>query len=297
MPFSTKSDRLHKLGPQISEILTVSGAAGASIGIIEGLTGERHLGSFGYRDIEQQLVPDEHTIYHIASLSKSFTATSIALLVADGKIAFEDRMCDVLPGFHHFNDAVCTESTVLDFLSHRTGLATKNSLWQQDGHELLLLQEDTLPIVSYLEVVEPLGSKWIYNNWGYDILANVIAAASGFTWGEVVSERILEPLGLKETTTDLRPPEKKNWAQGYMPGLLDGELTNVGRPVISAGTVQQGANGVKSTVHDLLLYYSAILEAYTAERSELTNQTTNPRESPLKKHQRAAYPAYTARRQ
>ncbi|KAI1123779.1 beta-lactamase/transpeptidase-like protein [Nemania abortiva] len=267
MQVVTSSPILQRLSPSIKEILQVSGAAGASIGVLDGFTGKIHLAGCGYRDVEQKLPPDEHTVYHIASLSKSFTAVSIALLVADGLLSFEDPICKVLPGFRHDDPEIHLRSTLLDFLSHRTGLATKNSLWQQDGHELLLQETDTMLTVSYLETIAPLRSKWIYNNWGYDLLSQVISEKTGSAWGEFVSKRILKPLNLKETTTSLRPPRKKDWAHGYMPGPSC-ELTNVGRPVIADGTVQQGANGVKSTVHDLLIYYKAVMDTYRLETEE-----------------------------
>jgi CubicO group peptidase (beta-lactamase class C family) len=237
MKVVTDSSMLEALGPPIAEILLhVSGAAGASVGIFDGRTHQTHLAGFGSRDVAAGLVPDQHTVYHLASLSKSFTATAIALLVADGKLSFEDRMCDLLPGFHHPDEAINSHSTLLDFVSHRTGLASKNALWQQNGHELLLGENDTLPMVTYQEAVQPLGKRWTYNNFGYDVLANVISQASASSWGAFVTSRILQPLGLQETTTALRPPEE-NWARGYMPGP-DGELADVGRPVIAAGSVQ-----------------------------------------------------------
>lgn len=197
---ATTSPRLQGLSSSITEILRVSGTAGASIGVLDGTTGEVHLAGLGHRDVDAQLPPDEHTIYHLASLSKSFTAAAIGILVADGKLNFGDRMCDVLSTFHHHDENVATQSTVLDFLSHRTGLATKNAIWQQDGHELLLEKKDTVPTVSYLEVIEPLGEKWIYNNWGYDILSHVVESVSGQHFADFLSDRILEPLGLNKTT-------------------------------------------------------------------------------------------------
>lgn len=124
---------------------------------------------------------------------------------------------------------------MLDFLSYRTGLATKNALWQQDGHELLLERKDTVPIVSYLDVVEPLGSRWIYNNWGYDIMSEVVAIVSGTSWADFLLKRIIEPLKLQETTTPLQPSQP-NWPRGYIPDP-DCRLTDVGRPVIAEGTV------------------------------------------------------------
>ncbi|KAK0732517.1 beta-lactamase/transpeptidase-like protein, partial [Apiosordaria backusii] len=269
---------MQELSPSILEILRVSGAAGASVGVLDGETNELHFTSFGHRDVAAGLPPNEHTVYHLASLSKSFTAAAVALLVADGKLSFGDRMCDILPGFHHADDAINNQSTLLDFLSHRTGLASKNALWQQDGPELLLSENDTLPMVSYLDVVHPLGEQWTYNNFGYDILANVIAHASGSSWGEFVTSRIIQPLGLRETTTAARPPSEENWARGYMPAP-DGTLTDVGRPEIAEGTVQQAANGVKSSVSDLVVYYKAVLDAW---RSETSGADHNYGSSPLK---------------
>ncbi|CAG7934776.1 unnamed protein product [Penicillium salamii] len=159
-------------------------------------------------------------------------------------------------------------------LSHRTGLATKNALWQQDGPELLLNQNDTVMISSYLEAIEPMRSKWIYNNWGYGLCSIIIEQVSQIPWCTFLKERILDPLGLKNTYTSVDVPHEHH-AKGYMPGL-DGDFTDVVRPIIGAGTVQQGAKGVKSTVSDLLRYYHEVLSAWKAEIND------TPSSSPLK---------------
>ncbi|KAJ6022068.1 hypothetical protein N7540_007572 [Penicillium herquei] len=239
---------LHDLQPMISKIIEVSGAAGASIGVMRG--NEVWTESFGYRDIQERLKPDENTIYHLASLSKSFTATAIGILI--------------LPSFAHNDPRIQEECTVLDLLSHRTGLATKNALWHQDGPELLLDLSDTVAISSYLEVVEPFRSKWLYNNWGYALSAVILEKVAEVSWGSVLQDNIFDPLGMKNTYTAVDVPSE-NHARGYMSNIKGG-LTDVGRPVIGAGTVQQGANGVKSSVSDLLLYYKEVISAYKAER-------------------------------
>lgn len=253
--------KIQDLSPALKEILRVSGAVGVSLGV--SYNGEVFTAGYGYRDIINKLVPDENTIYHIASLSKSFTAAGIGILVHEKKLAWDQKISQILPDFKHPNHEVSTESTILDFLSHRSGLATKNALWQQDGPELLLEFKDVMSTVSYLEVIEPLRSKWIYNNWYYDVGAKVIEAVSGISYGSFLSEKILTPLGLNDTFTALHPPEE-NWAHGYMPGP-DGELTDVGRPVVSDGTVMQGAVGIKTTAKDLLKYYQAVLDAWKLE--------------------------------
>lgn len=126
-PANNNHNILHDIGPSIDEILKLSGAAGASVSILDGRTGQTHTANYGLRDVAR-LPPDQHTVYHIASLSKAFTATTIVLLVADGKLSFNDRVCDLLPGYQQASDHVFHNATVLDYLSHRTGLATKNAL-------------------------------------------------------------------------------------------------------------------------------------------------------------------------
>lgn len=101
---ATGSPRLPALNPSIAEIMRVSGAAGASIGVLDGKTGEIHLAGLGYRVVDEHLTPDEHTIYHLASLSKSFTASAIGILVAGGKLSFSDRMFHNLPDYHYENE-------------------------------------------------------------------------------------------------------------------------------------------------------------------------------------------------
>lgn len=72
---------------------------------------------------------------------------------------------------------------------------------------------------------------------------------------------------MTETTTATRPPEEVNWVHGYMPDPSC-EPHDVGKPVIADGTVQQGSNGVKSTIHDLPIYYKAVLDTYKLEIEE-----------------------------
>ncbi|MCJ1331615.1 hypothetical protein MMC10_008306 [Thelotrema lepadinum] len=262
---------ISELSPVITEILQISGAAGASIGILH--DNQTFFHNFGRRDIASDLPPDENTVYHIASLSKSFTAAGIGILVHENKLQWNQKVRKILPKFRHRDKRVRRESTILDFLSHRTGLATKNALWQQNGHSLLLDRKDVMPTVSYLEVVEPLGEKWIYNNWNYDVGSEIIQTVSGMSYASFISERIISPLGLNNTYLTSNPPEDE-WAHGYMPAP-DCQSTDVGRPVIADGTVMQGANAVKSTAKDLLKYYTATLDAWKVETGEESDSGPN----------------------
>lgn len=259
------AQEMRGLLPAISEILQVSGAAGASLGILH--EDQVYYVNYGYRDVRNKVAPDENTIYHIACLSKSFTAAAIGILVDEKKLAWDQLVSEILPSFKHHDHVVRTQSTILDFMSHRVGLAAKNALWQQNGNELLLGYRDLMSTVSYLEVVEAFCTMWIYSHWNYDIGAEIVERASGTSYAAFLSEKILKPLNLNSTFLSGAIPRKLpqgNYAHGYMP-LPDHRFTDVGRPMISDVTILQGAHAIKSNVKDLLKYYKAVVDTWKLE--------------------------------
>ncbi|QRD04554.1 hypothetical protein JI435_104950, partial [Parastagonospora nodorum SN15] len=198
---------LQDLSPSIAKILEIAGAAGASIGIVH-QNETVHLPNFGHRDITTRLAPDENTQHHVASLSKSFTAAVLGILVHDQKLGFDQPVFSILKTFTNPDPAVHDRATVLEFLSHCTGFATKQS--------------------------------YNYNNGGYNVATSLIEEVSGQSWGSFVTDSILKPLELDRTFVGVAVPEE-NYAHRYMPAP-DETLTDVGRPTIANGTVKQGAD-------------------------------------------------------
>ena len=120
--------RLQALRPTIEAILTASGCAGASIGMAR--AGKVvHVEGFGFRDVECKLAPDEHTIYYLASLSKTFTASMVGKLVEKGKLEWTTPVSKILPRSRHWDSTVREEANIVDYLSHRSGLVPKNEIW------------------------------------------------------------------------------------------------------------------------------------------------------------------------
>lgn len=117
--------RLHALALTINDIMRLSGCPGASIEI----THQRKVifkEGYSFRDVKNKLKPDEHTIYYLASLSKSFTAALIGMLVEDKKLKWTDPVMPLLPRATHWDAVIREQSTIVDWMSHRTGLAPKN---------------------------------------------------------------------------------------------------------------------------------------------------------------------------
>lgn len=109
---------------------------------------------------------------------------------------------DILPNFRQANAKVKDEATILDFMSHRTGLASKNMLWLHDFAGVDLRRNETLRTVSYLESVYGFRAQWLYSNWGYTIADQIIERLSEQTWVTFLSDRVLKPLGIERTLTE-----------------------------------------------------------------------------------------------
>ncbi|KAL8745156.1 MAG: hypothetical protein Q9190_002688 [Brigantiaea leucoxantha] len=249
--------RLRALIPVISEICQIAGTPGASIGVLH-KDKVIFTHNYGYRDVSARLPPDENTIYYLGSLSKSFTAASLGILVDEGKLLWNDRIKDVLPNFRHVDEIIDKNATVIDFLSHRTGLAPKDALWMHERVGISLPRRETLNVVCYLETVFNFRSRWLYNNWGYAVADLIIEHVSGSSWGDFLARRILKPLGLNHTLTR-HEAERDNIAQAYMT-LSDGSPYHLPRPSVENGTIMEGAAGVQSSVNNLLRYAQAIMD-------------------------------------
>ena len=262
--------RLKAVRPLIEAVCKASGCPGASIGIAR--AGKVvHVEGFGYRDVERKSTPDELTIYYLASLSKTFTASMVGKLVEKGKLAWTTPVSEILPAAQHWDPAVRDEANVVDYLSHRSGLAPKNDIWYQDFAQASLRREDAIPVANRFEKVAPLRSEYRYNNWGYALADEVITAlAEGESWGTALKKEIFEPLGMECTITS-RESKLDNRAEPYS-ALNDGTPYQLPRPFPEDGQIMQGAVGVQSCVHDLLLYYTALMKA-AADQAE--HQTTS----------------------
>ena len=186
-------DRLQVLSSVIAEICRISGISDASIDVLhEDRFVYTH--NYGFRDVEAKTSSDERTIYHVASLTKSFTAASIGILVKARKMSWDTSVHDILPDFKHVDKTINEKATIVDFMSHRHEFA-----------EVGLRRNETLKMASYLETVFEFRTQWLYNNWGYVIADQIIQRLSGQSWGTFLSEQILISLGLNRTKTEHFP--------------------------------------------------------------------------------------------
>ena len=257
-PHNEMQLRFKGLSHTVKEILRISGTAGASVGILHS-NEVIYTANFGYRDVEEGVSPSQDTIYYIASLSKFMTAAGIGKLVEDGKLQWTDLVSKVLPEFQHRAPHIHDHATLVDILSHRTGLASKEHLWMGEHSRPQMTGRDFTETTTYLETVSEFRSKFIYNNWLYGLAAQIVERISGQKFSKFIESNFFEPLGMDRTWIHGRTADLDNVAEPYMYDV--GSPYLVSKPPIDSDSAMEGAAGVKSSVRDLLKYYKGLLYA------------------------------------
>ncbi|MBC7873292.1 MAG: serine hydrolase [Ferruginibacter sp.] len=200
---------------------------------------------YGVSDKEKKIPATDTTQYRIGSLTKSFTSLVVQQLASENKLALTDPVGKFIPQYVHKN------ITLEQLLTHTSGIPnyTNNldyllAITTQD----LRLKDVIFRFCSDTLEFKP-GSEFHYSNSGYTVLAAVIENVTGKTYGQVLSERIFDPLKMRQTAFGLDSINSK----GYW-------LDN--RETIYKIKNFAGAGGISSTVNDLLKWDEAL---YTSE--------------------------------
>ncbi len=166
---------------------------------------------FGVRTLGKPEAVDEHTMFDLASLSKSFTAAAVATLVDEGKLRWDDPVRQHLPRFELADPYRTQNVTMRDLLAHRTGLEAGNFVF-------LFTSYDTTEVIRrmrYLKERQPFRTGMLYSNLGYTAAGEAAAAAAGMSWSELVRTRLIEPLGMRESTVSVAHDLMPNHADGH----------------------------------------------------------------------------------
>ena len=153
---------------------------------------------YGVRRMGQPAPVDAATRFGIASNTKLFTATALAMLVEEGKLAWDRPVIAYLPAFALSDPYVTRELTVRDLLVHRSGLglgAGDLLWWPPSTYE----RKEIVHRLRHIPLATSFRSAYAYDNVLYLVAGEVIEAVSGQTWEEFVRERILARVGMTES--------------------------------------------------------------------------------------------------
>jgi CubicO group peptidase (beta-lactamase class C family) len=208
---------------------------------------------YGVRSVANPLPVDDQTLFGIMSTTKAFTAMSIAMLVDEHKLAWNDPVSKWLPQLE-FPDVLQTrELTVKDLLTHNTGLGNADLLWTRGD----LSRDEILRRVRFLTPAYSLRNGFIYQNVMYSAAGEVVARASGMSWEEFVRTRIFQPLGMTRSYTTLDQMRASNDANVSAPHFRIRDTIRVIRdepadPIEAAGAIWSTASDMAKWVRFLL---------------------------------------------
>ncbi len=160
---------------------------------------------FGVRALGNAAPVDAHTMFAVGSSSKAFTGLSVAMLVDEGTMRWDEPVATYLTGFQ-LKDPYSKVITIRDALTHRSGLP-RSVPGQEPGPEADLVwlsgQFDSEELIRRLRHIEPGGAfraSFGYHNLMYLVAGTAVAKASGMpSWGDFVTRRIFAPLGMTES--------------------------------------------------------------------------------------------------
>lgn len=220
------------------------GSPGAAVAVVR--DGEIVLSQgHGLANLEYDIPITPGTIFHVASLSKQFTAFAVTMLAVEGRISLDDDVRTYVPELHDFGDTI----TIRHLLHHTSGLRDQWALltlagWRMD--DVITRNQILRLIARQRELNFRPGAEYLYSNTGYTLLAEIVARVTGEDFPEWTVEHLFRPLGMLSTHFhDSHETIVPNRAYSYQSGPAGGFR----RAVLNYATV--GATSLFTTAEDL----------------------------------------------
>jgi D-alanyl-D-alanine-carboxypeptidase/D-alanyl-D-alanine-endopeptidase len=217
--------------------------------------------------------PTGDTIFEIGSITKVFTATALADLAQEGLVSLDDPVQRHLPTWVELpvrDRAV----TLLDLATHRSGLPRlpggmlRLALKERHNPYANFSVEELHAAVATARLRRP-GSRIRYSNFGFGLLGEALAVRAGTTYEELVSERILRPLGMTDTMISVPLDRADRFAQGH--NRRGHSVSYWDLPSLP------GAGAFRSTVDDILKFLALQLDPGDSRLANAARMTHEPR--------------------
>ena len=199
---------------------------------------------------------DGNTLFEIGSITKVFTASLLADMVARGELKLDDPVAKYLPASVRVPSRNGRQITLLDLATQTSGLPRMASNMNPKDETNPYADYTVDQLYSFLSgysLTRDIGSQYEYSNLGVGLLGHALALRAGKSYEDLLIERILKPLGMNDTRITLTPAMKRRLAPGH--SVSGGVVPNWDLPTLA------GAGALKSTANDLLKFLSANLDS------------------------------------
>jgi CubicO group peptidase (beta-lactamase class C family) len=185
-------------------------ATGLAVGVLR--RGARILAEgYGTRRAGFDSAVTASTVFHMASVSKQFTATAVMQLVEEGKVDLNARVTRYLPSFR-MKDHRADQITVKQLLNHTSGLPdVTNYQWNHPEYDDGALDRFVRGLADSMLIAGP-GERFSYSNIGFEVAADLVATVSGLAFEDYIQKRILTPLTMRHSTFLMTDVDSANLA-------------------------------------------------------------------------------------
>lgn len=220
--------------------------------------------SIGYADVESKTKPNENTKYRIGSISKTFTTVLVLKAVEEKKVALSQTIDKYFPSIKNAN-----KITLSHLLYHRSGIhnftATKDySTWETEKKT----QKEMVDIIAKAGSDFTPDSTASYSNSNYVLLSYILTSIYKKPYSEILIEKIVKPLGLKNTYFGGKIDLSKNECNSYK------FTTDWNKETETDMSIPMGAGGIVSTPSDLTLFASALFDYKILSKESVAQMTS-----------------------
>jgi CubicO group peptidase (beta-lactamase class C family) len=167
---------------------------------------------YGLRDVKKNLPVTEKTLFAIGSATKSFTVTSLGVLVDQGKLDWDKPVRDYLPDFRLWDQFATERMTPRDLVTHRSGLPRHDLMWYNSP----FTRQELFDRLRYLEPNKDFRTTFQYQNLMFMTAGYLAGHVAGTTWEQLVRQAIFEPLGMTGSNFSITDSQKSSdYSLGY----------------------------------------------------------------------------------
>ena len=226
--------------------------------------------SFGSKKTGGEPV-NEHSIYEIGSISKTFTATIMAENILKGEMSLDDPAQKYLPETVHlptYEGKSITLGNLSDHTSSLPRMPTNFNPADPMNPYADYTQDQLFEFLSSYTLTRPIGSEYEYSNLAMGLLGQILSMKAGTSYEDLMLTKIAKPLDMEETKITLDDNMKKNLAYGYAGGQ---EVENWDLPTLA------GAGAIRSSAYDMIKYVAAEMNLTPSPLHDAMTLTHQPR--------------------
>ena len=201
--------------------------------------------TYGFSDLEQKLSVEPEQLFHIGSISKSFTAIALLQLHEEGRLDLHKAVVEYLPWLKI--ESQYAPITIHHLLTHSSGLPGNPEIFLSD------------PSARHQTGFAP-GERFYYCNMGFDILGHVLSLLDNRPYGESIRRRILEPLGMTATEPAITSDIRERTAKNYMAYHDERPFPRFGKLAEAPQLIfEKGSGSIASTGRDMGRYIHMLI--------------------------------------